>query len=118
MDGARSPTPGAAIDDERRASAAGVPRLWVERLQLTNFRNYAASLQVGPAPVVLYGANGAGKTNLLEALSLLTSGQGLRRAPYSELACGRRRQSWAVWSRVHGRLGTVELGTGLPRRAG
>jgi len=62
-------------------------RVWVERLQLTNFRNYQSlSLSVGPGPIVLTGANGSGKTNLLEAVSLLTSGQGLRRAPYPELA--------------------------------
>ncbi len=91
----------------------GVSRLWVERLQLSNFRNYAAvSIRVGPGPVVLWGANGAGKTNLLEALSLLTSGQGLRRAPYPELA-GRAGGAWAVWSCVQTKAGPVELGTGL-----
>lgn len=104
---------GAAID-QRAQGPAVASRLWVERLQLTNFRNYGQiSLQVGPTPVVLCGANGAGKTNLLEALSLLASGQGLRRAPYSELA-GAGGNAWTVWSRVHGRLGPVELGTGLP----
>jgi hypothetical protein len=49
----------------------------VARLDLTNFRSYAAlRLDVGPAPVVLTGANGAGKTNLLEALSFLAPGRG------------------------------------------
>jgi len=113
VEGASIAAQGAAID-ERAQSPAGGSCLWVERLQLTNFRNYGQiSLQVGPAPVVLCGANGAGKTNVLEALSLLTSGQGLRRAPYAELA-GAGGKAWAVWSRVHGRLGKVELGTGLP----
>jgi DNA replication and repair protein RecF len=113
VEGASIAAQGAAID-ERAQSPAGASCLWVERLQLTNFRNYRQiSLQVGPAPVVLCGANGAGKTNVLEALSLLTSGQGLRRAPYAELA-GAGGKAWAVWSRVHGRLGKVELGTGLP----
>jgi DNA replication and repair protein RecF len=113
VEGASIAARGAAID-ERAQSLAGASCLWVERLQLSNFRNYGQiSLQVGPAPVVLCGANGSGKTNLIEALSLLTSGQGLRRAPYSELA-GAGGKAWAVWSRVHGRLGKVELGTGLP----
>ena len=63
------------------------PGLWVERLRLTNFRNYASvSLSAGPEPVVLTGPNGSGKTNLLEAVSLLTAGQGLRRSPFPELA--------------------------------
>ena len=61
-------------------------RVWIERLRLTNFRNYAElTLDVDPGPIVLTGPNGAGKTNLLEAVSLLTAGQGLRRAPYAEL---------------------------------
>ena len=62
-------------------------RLWVARLALTDFRNYAAlTLETGPEPVILVGPNGSGKTNLLEAVSRLAPGQGLRRAPFSELA--------------------------------
>src|SRR5262245_56050395 len=83
-------------------------RIWVEHLQLTRFRNYASlSLSIGTAdPVVLVGANGSGKTNLLEALSLLTTGQGLRRAPYPELArVGSA--SWAVAARLATPLGAV-----------
>ena len=49
--------------------AAALP-LAVTRLTLTDFRNYAAErIEVTPRPVVLTGANGAGKTNVLEALS-------------------------------------------------
>ena len=100
--------------DERTASAAPPSRgVWVERLQLTDFRNYSSlMLRVGPAPVVLTGANGSGKTNLLEALSLLTSGQGLRRAPYQELArigAGR----WAVAARLNTPRRALDIGTGL-----
>ena len=103
--------PDAIVAPER--SPSGAPRLWVESLQLTNFRNYpSVSLRVGPAPVVLWGANGSGKTNLLEALSLLTSGQGLRRAPYPELA-GPGGGTWAVWARLWSRSGPISLGTGL-----
>jgi DNA replication and repair protein RecF len=92
-------------------------RVWVERLQLTNFRNYQSlSLSVGPGPIVLTGANGSGKTNLLEAVSLLTSGQGLRRAPYPELA-RMGAAGWAVAARLNTRLGGVDIGTGLPEGA-
>ena len=93
-------------------------RVWVERLQLTNFRNYDnLSVSLGPEPVVLTGPNGSGKTNLLEAVSLLTSGQGLRRAPYSEL--GRMGASgWAVAARLKTPTGAVNVGTGLHPDAG
>jgi len=108
----------------RRADAAdpGVladassKRVWVERLRLTDFRNYRSlSLSVGPAPVVLTGANGSGKTNLLEAVSLLTSGQGLRRAPYPELA-RLGGTAWAVAARLNTPLGGIDIGTGLAER--
>lgn len=89
-------------------------RLWVERIQLTNFRNYAAlTLEMGPEPVVLVGANGSGKTNLLEAVSLLAPGQGLRRAPFPDLARAAGDGSWSVAARVHTALGTIDAGTGL-----
>ena len=58
----------------------------VLRLALTDFRGYeAARLEVDQRPVVLTGANGAGKTNLLEAISFLAPGRGLRRAKLTEI---------------------------------
>ena len=57
------------------------------RLVLTDFRNHAAlTLAPGPGFVVLTGENGAGKTNILEAVSLLAPGRGLRRASLSAIA--------------------------------
>ncbi len=55
---------------------------WIESLQLTNFRSYGTVALDGlpSGPVVLYGSNGAGKTNVLEALSFLSPGRGLRGA--------------------------------------
>lgn len=88
--------------------------LAVARLALTNFRNYRSlTLDLEPAPVVLVGDNGAGKTNILEAASLLTAGQGLRRAPFAELAAAGGDGSWAVAARVDAVGGMVEIGTGL-----
>ena len=103
---------------ERESAGSAGRRVWIERLQLTNFRNYGVlSLSVGPGPVVLTGANGSGKTNLLEAVSLLTSGQGLRRSPYLEL--GRMGASgWAVAARLNTPSGGVDIGTGLTEASG
>jgi DNA replication and repair protein RecF len=59
----------------------------LSRLILTDFRNHAeAVLHPGRGFVVLTGENGAGKTNVLEAVSLLAPGRGLRRAALGDMA--------------------------------
>ncbi len=56
-------------------------------LTLRDFRSYAILDLPCPAPLVaLAGENGAGKTNILEALSLLAPGRGLRRADFQDMA--------------------------------
>ena len=93
-------------------------RLWVERIALTSFRNYpSATITAGPEPVVLVGPNGAGKTNFLEAISLLSPGQGLRRANFADLSRAGTEKGWAVAARVHTRQGAFEVGTGLTTSA-
>lgn len=84
------------------------------RLTLTNFRNYAAlSLDLRPGAVIFTGDNGAGKTNLLEAISLFTPGRGLRRAPYGEIAREGGDGGFALHTRLDGPLGEIEIGTGV-----
>jgi DNA replication and repair protein RecF len=86
----------------------------IRRLALTNFRSYrAASLAVDRALVVLTGENGAGKTNLIEAISLLAPGRGLRRATLEEIAFSEGIGSWAVSAEIEGMLGLATLGTGI-----
>ncbi len=81
----------------------------VSRLILTDFRSYAAAaIKPGPGFVLLSGENGAGKTNVLEAVSLLSPGRGLRGAALSEMA----RISGAGGFAIAARLGDVEIGTG------
>ena len=59
----------------------------LDRITLTRFRNHDASRLDRSAGInLLFGENGAGKTNVLEALSLLAPGRGLRRAPLAEIA--------------------------------
>ena len=93
---------------------------FIRRLTLNNFRSYhAAQLQLDRAgPVVLTGANGAGKTNLIEAISLLAPGRGLRRATIEELAFSEGDGSWAVAAEIEGMLGLATLGTGIDPPAG
>jgi len=86
----------------------------ISKLTLTNFRNYAAlSIGFSPGAVVFSGDNGAGKTNLLEAISLLTPGRGLRRAPYADVAREGGDGGFALHARLDGPDGQVEIGTGI-----
>ena len=81
----------------------------VTRLSLTDFRSYAdAVLAPGPGFVILTGENGAGKTNILEAVSLLSPGRGLRGAALGEMA----RRDGAGGLAVAARIGEVDIGTG------
>jgi DNA replication and repair protein RecF len=81
----------------------------VSRLTLTDFRSYAsASIEPRPGFVLLFGENGAGKTNLLEAVSMLTPGRGLRGAALSEMARQGGNGSWAVAAKLR----DVDVGTG------
>jgi DNA replication and repair protein RecF len=76
------------------------------RLALQNFRNHAQTvLQLDGRHVCLYGANGAGKTNLLEAVSMLGPGKGLRAAGLAELVRKSADQAppdrWAISADLH-----------------
>ncbi|HEX5212637.1 MAG TPA: DNA replication/repair protein RecF [Pseudolabrys sp.] len=93
---------------------------FIRRLSLANFRSYhAAQVSLASAgPVVLTGANGAGKTNLIEAVSLLAPGRGLRRAGMEELAFSEGDGAWAVSAEIEGMLGLATFGTGIDPPAG
>lgn len=86
----------------------------IRRLALTDFRNYShAALETDARHVVLVGDNGSGKTNMLEAVSFLSPGRGLRRARLDEVGNVRGPGAWAIAARLDGSLGPVEIGTGL-----
>ncbi|RDE09476.1 DNA replication/repair protein RecF [Pelagibacterium lacus] len=88
-------------------------RRHISRLRLTGFRNYAsAALDLDARHVVLTGENGAGKTNLIEAISLLAPGRGLRRAGFETLAIAGGDGLWAVAATIETPYGPVDIGTG------
>ena len=92
-----------------RAAAALV------RVELRDFRNHARlTLDLEPRSLAITGPNGVGKTNLLEAVSMLAPGRGLRRARLADMA----RDDTAAWVlsfvlRTGER--TVRIGTGWSR---
>jgi DNA replication and repair protein RecF len=84
----------------------------ITRITLTDYRNYAA-LRLDPPSglIALAGANGAGKTNLLEAISLLTPGRGLRGAEFESIGRHDGTGAWAVSATTSHHFGETQLGT-------
>src|SRR5215831_20023320 len=110
------------MDDAKSRPGVSSPALALSEITLVNFRSYAsATLKPGPGPVVLAGANGTGKTNCLEAISLLSPGRGLRGAKLAaiqrkapaEASSDGSLQLWAVSATVARPDGAWEIGTGL-----
>lgn len=108
-------------------------RSWLSRLKLDHFRNYRrADLAIHAGQLVILGDNGAGKTNLLEAVSLLAPGRGMRRARTEHLAyrangidmaadgsdvADAGRMDWAVAAVLENEDSRVQIGTGVPQSA-
>lgn len=71
--------------------------LYLTDLTLSHFRSHLrSSLGFDGRPVVLFGPNGTGKTNVLEAISLLSPGRGLRRASPEDLCRKPQNLGWKV----------------------
>ncbi|MFC3163469.1 DNA replication/repair protein RecF [Ciceribacter thiooxidans] len=88
-------------------------RVFLRELKLTDFRNYTrVSLSLDSRHVVLTGENGAGKTNLMEAVSFLSPGRGLRRATLADVARVGAAGGFSVFADLEGMEGDVEIGTG------
>jgi DNA replication and repair protein RecF len=92
----------------------------LDRILLTDFRNHRETGIEGTARFnLLYGENGAGKTNVLEAISLLAPGRGLRRAALADMPAQGGSGGFAVSAELTAAGGIVRLGTGVePDRPG
>jgi DNA replication and repair protein RecF len=97
---------------------APMPKLRLTSLTLTGFRNHC-STRLAPEGclVALAGHNGAGKTNILEAISMLMPGRGLRGAPLEDLAQTGQAAGWAVSAVVETDGLETRLGTAWRSRA-
>lgn len=91
----------------------------IRHLSLSNFRNYTKlELSFDDRPVVVVGHNGAGKTNLLEAVSLLSSGRGLRGAKLPHLTNQYSGSNWVISCELQDNVGfDFHVGTALARTA-
>ncbi|MDJ0613209.1 MAG: DNA replication/repair protein RecF [Rhizobiaceae bacterium] len=90
----------------------------IDRLKLTDFRNHVATtIDVDERHVVIFGENGAGKTNILEAVSFLSPGRGMRRASYEQIGRASSSGAWTVFAKLQGPNDEVSIGTGLQQTA-
>ena len=101
----------------------------VIRLTLSDFRNYAhLRINADLAPIVITGDNGVGKTNILEAISFLTPGRGMRSAKLSDIRrispclvndeyapTAISNTSWAVSATVRNNDDDIEIGTAVEK---
>ena len=98
----------------------------VIRLTLTDFRN-DAFLRVCPhlGPVIITGENGCGKTNILEAISFLTPGRGLRNAKLADIRrftpaiinqdYAPQNGGWGIFASVAKNGEEIEIGTAVEK---
>ena len=86
--------------------------LFLSKLTLSHFRSHKhAVVETDARSVAIYGNNGAGKTNLLEAVSLLSPGRGLRRSSAEDMARRPEALGWKLTALLHslGRVHEIEI---------
>ena len=84
----------------------------IEKLKISNFRSYKIlELSFDSNPTVIYGKNGVGKTNLLEAISLLYPGKGIRRSSFHDMINLSNNISWKVEALAHRNNNLFEIET-------
>ena len=75
--------------------------LYVEHLMLSHFRSHhMVNVACDGRPIAIYGANGGGKTNVLEAISILSPGRGMRRASSHDMTRRPQALGWKVKASV------------------
>ncbi len=83
----------------------------IEELSLYNFRNYSdIKLNFSSTPSIITGNNGAGKTNILEAISFLSPGKGFRNCNLEQVP-SKDYDHWKIKAKVNhgGILSTIEV---------
>ncbi len=88
----------------------------IHRLRLVNFRNYeAANFEPHKGLNVIFGSNGSGKTNLIEAISLFTAGRGLRNAAKGEIGRyhDQRQNCWGATAIIDDGQQKITVSTGI-----
>ena len=96
---------------------------YLKKLNLTNFRNHSSlSMKTPESAILIYGENGCGKTNILEAISLLSQGKGIRKSKIEEYFTqsvfnNNPQKSWGINADIVTPDGNINIGTGLKENA-
>lgn len=86
----------------------------INKLKLNNFRNHTQfSIDVDKSVIAITGNNGAGKTNILESISLLVPGKGFRKSRITELQRQGYAEPWSIYSEVETNDDITKIGTGF-----
>ena len=86
----------------------------IKFLKLINFRSHSEfNLELSGKPIAIIGNNGAGKTNILEAISLLSPGKGLRNSKFSEIVKDDNMLPWGVNFEILSNDKTYQISSGL-----
>ncbi len=106
----------------RNVNLVNNKQIFVKKIKANYFRNYKnLELNLSSDNVVLSGLNGVGKTNILEAISYLTSGRGIRKAKSKELIFKKFNDKshedflWGIHASVFVINKTYEIGTGIQK---
>ena len=86
----------------------------IKFLKLINFRSHSEfNLELSGKPIAIIGNNGAGKTNILEAISLLSPGRGLRNSKFSEMVKDDNMLPWGINFEILSNDKTYQISSGL-----
>ena len=93
-------------------------KFYLKKLNLKRFRNHLnLNLVLPNSSVLIYGENGCGKTNILEAISLLNPGKGLRKSKaedylFQNVLSRDENELWGINADLFTPNGKVNIGTG------
>lgn len=89
-----------------------MPQLFLSTLMLSHFRSHRKSkLELDGRPVAIHGLNGAGKTNILEAVSLFSPGRGMRRTAAADMVRRPEALGWKLSANLHSQHMVHEIET-------
>lgn len=84
-------------------------QVYLEQLSLENYRNFSEfSINFDKGINIIIGPNGSGKTNILESISFLSPGKGLKSAYFDEVS-EHQKEKWTTNFRLKSKLGTAEI---------